>query len=119
MILGLLRVVYWSIRGVGVDEFHHTCARCGQTGQEHGLNRCWRFEPMRQTTWCWCPGCKADLCSQDGAIVDDSCGPEDLVWYKCTKCGQHSVWNFNHLVPFIESKEPWRAAHAEGYPRDT
>jgi len=113
---GLLAAAWWSIRGVGVDEYRHTCVRCGKTGQAHWLSWCVRFKPVEQRTWCWCPGCKVDLCSQDDALIDDTCGPEELVWYRCTKCGQHSLWNFNHLTPFIVSKEPWLTDNVEWLP---
>lgn len=116
MILGLLSAIWWSLRGVGVDEYRHACAHCGKTGQAHWLGGCWRFKAVEQRTFCWCPGCKTDLCAQDDALIDDSCGPEELVWYRCTKCGQHSVWDFSHLAPFVVSKEPWITDNVEWLP---
>lgn len=108
MILGLLRAAWWQLRGVSPEDYHSICGRCGQPGEAHySLRECWRFQAQPQRTWCWCPGCGLDLVGQEKALIDGSCGPEELVWYHCTLCGQHSVWNFNHIVPFVERSGPY------------
>lgn len=53
-------------------------------------------KPTNQTTWCWCPGCRDDLCSNDSFLSDDERG----VHYICTQCGTESWWDFDRfLVP--------------------
>lgn len=44
----------------------------------------------KQTTFCYCPNCKNELISSDSFISD-----EDVVTYKCVKCGIVSEWNFD------------------------
>lgn len=48
-----------------------------------------------QRTWCFCPACKVDLCSNDSLIYDDLDKSE--VIYKCKErgCGNVSWWNFD------------------------
>ena len=112
-----LTYLRWWVRGVSVGSLRTLCVRCKQTGHEHwGWNGCLRFVESKQSTHCWCPGCRIDLCTQDDALIDASCGPEDLVWYRCTRCGQHSVWNFDHIAPFVVSKEPWITDNVEWLP---
>lgn len=51
-----------------------------------------------QTTWCYCPQCKKDLCSNDSFISDDDNG----VLYQCTNCGCESLWDFDAApVPLL------------------
>lgn len=50
----------------------------------------WPPKP-RQSTWCYCPKCKEDLCSSDSLVMDDY----DRVEYVCTNCGHWSLWNFD------------------------
>lgn len=103
----LYRLVRWGIRGVRTEDYRAICQRCQRTGQAHWEFRgCLRFERSSQLNWCWCPGCGIDLVGQANALLDGACGPDELVWYKCA-CGQHSVWNFNHITPFVVKKGPW------------
>ena len=48
------------------------------------------FAP-RQTTWCYCPGCKQDLVSSNSLVSDT-----DVVLYHCVECGTESRWDFDH-----------------------
>lgn len=46
----------------------------------------------KQYTWCYCPGCKRDLCSMEPSpFVEDA----ELVVYRCTNCGTESRWDFD------------------------
>lgn len=53
----------------------------------------------KQSTWCYCPSCKVDLCSNDSFVSDT----EDTgVIYRCTGCGHVSVWDFDLFpVPVV------------------
>jgi transposase-like protein len=44
----------------------------------------------RQTTFCYCPSCNEDLCSNN-SFVDDT----DLVRYECSVCDTKSEWDFD------------------------
>ena len=52
---------------------------------------------MKQTTFCFCPNCRNELCGT-GSFVSDIDG---LVTYKCTGCGKESKWNFDAPVPVL------------------
>ena len=53
-----------------------------------------RRHVRKQNTFCWCPVCKHDLCSNNSLISDT-----DIVKYLCSNCGCKSVWNFD-IAPF-------------------
>ena len=49
-----------------------------------------------QRTFCYCPICKEDLCSNDSFKEDT-----DLVRYECKNCGCRSSWNFDMPAPML------------------
>lgn len=51
---------------------------------------------QRQTTFCYCPNCKNELISSNSFIYD-----EDVVKYKCVKCGMVSEWDFDAPAPIL------------------
>lgn len=52
-----------------------------------------------QKTFCWCPTCKEDLCSNNSFNPDS---PTTVpVQYECTNCGTRSEWDFNHPAPIL------------------
>lgn len=53
--------------------------------------------PPRQTTWVYCPGCGADLCTEPGTTYSDT----DLVRYACGRCEHRSAWLFDAPVPIL------------------
>jgi hypothetical protein len=59
------------------------------------------FEPKlrkpKQYTWCWCPRCKQDLCSNGSFLSDDERG----VRYHCNVCHHDSTWYFDDIAPFV------------------
>ena len=55
----------------------------------------------RQTTFCYCPGCKEDLCSNQSEFADDG----EVVRYKCP-CGADSRWLFSTPVPILLRTTP-------------
>ena len=54
----------------------------------------------KQRTFCWCPVCKEDLCSNNSFISDT-----DLVRYDCSNCATISYWNFDFSSPVIVKVE--------------
>lgn len=50
----------------------------------------------QQMTFCWCPICKEDLCS-NGSFKSDT----DLVRYECNNCGCRSAWYFDSPAPLL------------------
>lgn len=55
-----------------------------------------RKHAREQKTFCFCPGCHHDLCSNHSFISDT-----DLVRYACTNCGVRSEWNFDTPAPLL------------------
>lgn len=51
-----------------------------------------------QRTWCYCPGCDRDLCSNDEAGI--GWAHNDEVMYVCP-CGMRSWWDFGAPVPLL------------------
>lgn len=52
----------------------------------------------KQTTFCYCPICRHDLCGSESFISDNKQG----VTYKCTTCGAKSLWDFDtYQVPVL------------------
>lgn len=49
-----------------------------------------------QRTYCWCPICDEDLCSNESFVSDT-----DLVRYECTNCGCRSAWDFDAPCPLL------------------
>ena len=95
--------VRWWLRGVTMEDYRTTCARCGRTGQAHlEAGACRRFiRPENQTTWCWCPGCGRDLVSQPDALQ----GLEHPYDYVCA-CGTMSRWAFDRsLLPVLVTED--------------
>lgn len=58
------------------------------------------IEEMRylygQTTFVYCPKCGCELISSDSFVFD-----EELVTYKCVKCGVISEWDFDSPAPIL------------------
>ena len=53
-----------------------------------------------QKTFCWCE-CGNELCSTDSHLASDNLmAPNDIVYFKCSKCGDTSEWNFGAPIPF-------------------
>ena len=50
----------------------------------------------KQKTFCYCPNCNNELISSNSFIKDT-----DYVYYKCSKCGQESKWDFDAPVPLL------------------
>lgn len=54
-----------------------------------------------QTCFCYCPKCDNELISSNSFIEDT-----DYVYYKCSKCGTKSKWDFDFPCPILlESEE--------------
>lgn len=64
----------------------------------------WLCKPpkTRQTTFCWCPECGVDLCSQKTSLVRD----DEFVEYRCECCGCESDWLFDAPVPLMARYRP-------------
>lgn len=54
----------------------------------------------KQTTFCYCPNCKTELISSNSFISD-----EEVVTYKCVKCGVISEWDFDAPSPILLKNE--------------
>lgn len=50
----------------------------------------------RQKTFCYCPNCKNELISSH-SLENDT----DFVYFKCSKCGQKSKWDFDAPTPLL------------------
>ena len=48
-----------------------------------------KLDKFNQQTFCYCPLCFNELISSDSFVSD-----EDVVTYKCSKCGLVSRWDF-------------------------
>ena len=57
--------------------------------------RMW-WKTRKQTTWCWCPVCKNELCATDSFIKDT-----DFVYFECSRCKTKSKWDFDLPCPFL------------------
>lgn len=57
----------------------------------------------KQKTFCYCPRCKNELISSDSYIEDKSKN-SFYTYFKCKKCGNTSIWDFNPPVPILVSK---------------
>ena len=55
-----------------------------------------------QRTFCWCD-CGNELCSSN-SYQDQMCDQNRFEYYKCSKCGRESKWDFDTPVP-IEINE--------------
>lgn len=62
------------------------------------------FRRYKQTTWCWCPECHAELTKQ-GKVEFES-HQTDLVIYRCVSCQHISYWDFGAPVPLLMSPDP-------------
>lgn len=50
-----------------------------------------------QRTFCYCPECRNELCSSNSFVKDT-----DYVYYKCSKCGHDSKWDFDTwMIPVV------------------
>lgn len=55
-----------------------------------------KIKNPNQRTFCYCPQCHNELISS-GSFVSD----EEVVTYKCTKCGKVSEWDFDVPCPML------------------
>lgn len=56
-----------------------------------------KFEIRSQNCWIYCPKCTNELISSQSFVSD-----EEVVTYKCTKCGEVSRWDFDTFpVPVL------------------
>lgn len=57
-----------------------------------------------QTTFCYCPGCRRELCEQHAELTHvgilDRGSQRYLVKYRCW-CGKRTVWDFDAPVPIL------------------
>ena len=49
-----------------------------------------------QHTFIYCPYCDNELISSDSFVKDT-----DYVYYKCSKCGAETKWDFDFLCPIL------------------
>src|ERR1700720_733891 len=62
----------------------------------------WVYPPLarlflpKQRTFCYCPTCKNELCSDSGECYDVGDG---TIKYMCSSCGTESRWLFDAPVP--------------------
>lgn len=71
--------------------------RGGTWRELHCPDGFWYRADERQRTFCYCPDCKNELCSDR----DVDCFERDgLVYYQC-RCGTESRWMFDAPVPLI------------------
>ncbi len=54
-----------------------------------------------QGTFCYCPVCNNELVGTKSFLKDDG-----LVWYKCSRCGSRSVWDFDFPSPLLLKYQP-------------
>jgi Zn-finger protein len=53
-----------------------------------------------QTTFCYCPNCKAELVSSNSFKSDIN----GIVTYQCNSCDNDSKWYFDAPVPLLITK---------------
>lgn len=65
-----------------------------------------KFKQTKQTTFCWCPVCRWELCAGGEFLIDDEHG----VKYRCAQCKSVSRWDFDAPVPLLLecSASEWR-----------
>jgi len=51
---------------------------------------------MKQTTFVYCPECRNELI-KNGNLIKDT----EFVYFKCSKCGHKSEWDFNTPCPIL------------------
>ena len=56
----------------------------------------WFKHKKKQTTFCYCPNCKAELISSGSFVSDD-----ELVKYNCTTCETTTEWLFDAPAPIL------------------
>lgn len=54
------------------------------------------FKKKKQNTYCYCPVCHQDLVGTNSFVKDI-----DNVYYRCSRCGCQSVWDFDSPVPLL------------------
>ena len=57
---------------------------------------------MKQTTFCYCPQCRNELCANENFVSDDG----ETVIYCCSQCKHVSQWFFGAPVPILISQRP-------------
>jgi hypothetical protein len=55
-----------------------------------------RKQARKQNTFCWCPLCGEDLCSNRSFKSDT-----ETIKYECSNCGCRSSWNFDAPLPIL------------------
>ena len=58
------------------------------------------FGKKKQTTFVYCPKCNNELV-KNGDLIKDT----DFVYYKCSKCGHESKWDFDTPCPILLEEE--------------
>jgi len=51
-----------------------------------------------QRTFCYCPECRNELCSDESTTCYDG---GSFVTYDCGKCHTESIWDFDTPVPLL------------------
>ena len=51
---------------------------------------------MKQRTFIYCPKCNNELI-KNGNLIKDT----DFVYFKCSKCGNESKWDFDTPCPIL------------------
>lgn len=54
----------------------------------------------QQKTYVYCPKCRNELVA-NGYLIKDT----DFVYYKCSKCGYESKWDFDAPCPILIKEE--------------
>lgn len=65
----------------------------------------------KQTTFCYCPECNAELISTGHLLAD-----LDWVYFKCNNCSKVSVWDFDAPCPIL--KDSLNRVDIEAYERN-
>ncbi len=55
-----------------------------------------RMFDKKQKTFIYCPNCHNELI-KNGTFIKNT----DLVYYKCSKCGEESKWDFDAPTPIL------------------
>ena len=70
------------------------------------------FGKKKQTTFVYCPKCNNELV-KNGDLIKDT----DFVYYKCSKCGHESKWDFDTPCPIL--LEDSKCGHESKWDFDT
>ena len=70
------------------------------TIDEMKMNEIWKlikykWQTRNQKTFCYCPICRNELCSTNSYLFYRLCEEGGFEFYKCSRCGCQSKWNFD------------------------